>query len=132
MKKSQKQALAAGAGAAALAAAVAGVYFLTGKGGAKNRKKLATLADRVKRDVVREINVVGKTGKAAYNEALATVNKRYKRLKNADPKELAAAVKELQGYWGMISRQVGTPKKVTKRAVKKAKSKRKAKRKARR
>nr|MDQ3018641.1 hypothetical protein [bacterium] len=66
MKKSQKQALAVGAGLAGLAAAATGVYFMTGKH-AKNRKKVSKWAEDMQKEVVNELGKAGKTSQAVYN-----------------------------------------------------------------
>ncbi len=80
MKKSQKQAIAIGAGVAALAAAATGVYFMTGKN-AKNRKKVAKWMGDMQKDVVQELNKAGKASQAVYNKTVDTVAKNYAGLK---------------------------------------------------
>ncbi|QQS22697.1 hypothetical protein IPM19_03640 [bacterium] len=116
MKKSQKKAVAVGAGLAAVAAAAAGVYFLTGKN-AKNRKKLAKWAGDMQNDVVRELNKAGKHTKASYHKVVDTVAKNYKGIKNVSTAELAEAAAELKGHWESISKEVGNAAKVVKKAL---------------
>jgi hypothetical protein len=105
MKKSQKQALAVGAGLAAVAAAAAGVYMMTGKN-AKNRKKVAKWVGNMQEDVVKELNKVGKASKATYNKVVDTAVKNYKGLKNINAEELALAAAELKGSWELIKNQM--------------------------
>src|SRR4051812_16498367 len=101
MKKSQKQAIAVGAGVAALTAAAAGVYFMTGKN-SKNRKKVASWAKNMQRDVVRELGKAGKVSQATYNKAVDSVAKGYKGMKNVSLSELAMTAAELKSHWDLI------------------------------
>lgn len=132
MKKGQKQALAIGAGAAALAAAAAGVYFLTGKRGAKNRKKVAVWADKAKKEVVSELKGLQKVSKQTYNKAVDEVTKRYKQVKNIDPADVMMMANELKGNWDAIAREISNAtKKVTKSLPKKKVAKKKSTKKRR-
>lgn len=106
MKKSQKKVLAVGAGAAAVAAAAAGIYFLTGKQGTKNRKKIGTWAAKAKREVISELKGLKNISQSTYHQAVDTVARRYKGLKNIDAAELAAVAQELKGHWDTISKQI--------------------------
>lgn len=123
MKKSQKQALAIGAGVAALAAAAAGTYFFTGKNGAKNRAKVAAWTDKAKKEVVKQIKGMEKVTKANYNKVVDTVLTQYDGLKNIDKSEILGVARELKSHWDSISKQLGAPKKAT---VKKAPAKKAA------
>ncbi len=105
MKKSQKKALAVGAGVAALAAAAGAVYMLTGKN-AKNRKKVAAWAQNMQKDVVRELKKVKKNSQSAYNQAVDTVVKNYKAAKKANSPELAAVAADLKGHWNVIKSEL--------------------------
>lgn len=131
MKKTQKQALAVGAGIAAIAAAAAGVYMMTGKN-AKNRKKVATWVGNLQDDVVKELNNAGKVTKATYNKVVDSAAKNYKGLKNVSTSELASVASELKSSWDNISAELAnasnsvsrvTPKRVIKKAVVKSISK---------
>jgi hypothetical protein len=105
MKKSQKQALAVGAGLAAVAAAAAGVYMMTGKN-AKNRKKVAKWVGNMQEDIITELNKAGKASKATYNKVVDTAVKNYEGLKNVSASELAVAAAELKGSWDLIKSQM--------------------------
>lgn len=142
MKKSQKKAIAVGAGVTALAAAAAGAYFFTGKRGVKNRKKVSGWANSAKKEVMSEMHKMEKVSKEGYHSAVDSVMKKYKAMKNVDNKELAAMAHELKGHWDAISREVSkartkvvkvipkvtksVAKKVGVKTTKKASAKRKA------
>jgi hypothetical protein len=111
MKKSQKQAVAVGAGVAALAAAAAGAYFFTGKKGAKNRKAVSTWTTKAKRDVMAEMANMEKVTKQAYNKTVDTVLANYKDVKNVNKGELLAMAAELKGHWDAISSEVDKARK---------------------
>jgi hypothetical protein len=136
MKKSQKKAIAIGAGAAALAAAATGVYFMTGKH-AKNRKKVAKWMGDMQKEVIKELKKAGTTGEKAYNQAVDTVVKNYKTLRKVSSPELATAAAELKGSWDVIRKEAelagravqrvagktGRARKAVKKAVKKVNKK---------
>jgi hypothetical protein len=107
MKKSQKQAVAVGAGVATLAAAAAAAYYLTGKGGAKNRKKVAGWVAKAKNEVVKEVKNMGITTEGAYNKAVDAVMKNYKNLNNLDKSEILALATELKSHWKSIQSHMG-------------------------
>lgn len=107
MKKSHKGAAAAGIGiTAALAAGAAAAYFLTGKGGAKNRKKLAKWAETAKKEVAKEAKNMSAATQSSYNKAVDVVMKNYKDMKNIDKSELVAFGKELKGHWTDIQKEM--------------------------
>jgi gas vesicle protein len=116
MKKSTNtKAIGAGIGVAALAAGAAAAYFLTGKGGAKNRKKLSKWAEKAKKEVVKEVKEMGAASQSSYNKAVDVVMKNYKDMQNIDKSELIAFGKELKGHWKAIQ---GEMQKVVKEAKK--------------
>ena len=119
MKKSQKKAVAVGAGIAALAAAAAGVYFMTGKN-AKNRKKVAAWAGKMQKDVVRELNKVQKASRDNYHKIVDQVAKNYKGLKSVSPAELAAVAAQMKGHWASIQNEMKSAAKTVRRVVPKA------------
>lgn len=133
MKSRKKRRIAAGVGAglALAAAAVAGTYFFSGARGAKNRKKVKEWATKAKRDVVKRIRTLKKLNRGAYHKAVQEVMRRYKDLKDVNPKEIDAVVRELKGHWNRISRQVGAIplRRSTRKKGKKAKKNRRRKKK---
>lgn len=108
-KLSNKKKVAVGAGVAALAATAAGVYLLSGKRGAKNRKKVSTWAKIAQKDVLKELGKVGSQSQKAYNDAVSTVAKRYKNLKKLDQSEILQMMSELKGHWNSIAKQLNKP-----------------------
>src|SRR3989338_7921514 len=96
MKKSQKKALAIGAGVAAVAAAAAGTYLFAGKHGAKNRAKVGKWVETAKKDVSKEVNKLSKVTKETYHKTVDMVLGQYKNLKNIDKSEILAAASELK------------------------------------
>ncbi len=116
MKKNQKRALEVGAGIAAVAAAAAGVYFMTGKN-AKNRKKVAKWASNFQEDVILDLNKAGKATKATYNKIVDSAAKNYKGLKNVSATELAAMASELKSSWDTISAELSTASQSVRKAI---------------
>src|SRR5689334_6410333 len=106
MKKSQKKALAVGAGVAAVAAAATGAYLFGGKRGAKNRAKVAKWAANAKKDVEKEVGKITTKSKAAYSNAVDKVLKQYENLKEVDKSELLAVAKELKEQWDTASTRI--------------------------
>lgn len=116
MKKSQKQALAVGAGLAAVAAAAAGVYMMTGKN-AKNRKKVAKWATNLEKDVVAELNKAGKATKATYAKIVDTAAANYKGLKEVSTQDLAIVANELKSSWDVINSELQNARKTVTKVV---------------
>jgi hypothetical protein len=119
MKKSQKKALAVGAGVAALAAAAAGVYFLTGKN-AKNRKKVAKWAAEMQKDVVKELKKARQNSQAAYNKVVDSVARNYKAAKKVSGPELAVVAADLKSSWNTIRKEMDSVGKTVRRITPKA------------
>lgn len=119
MKKTQKRALAVGAGVAAIAAAAVGTYFLTGKH-AKNRKKLAKWAGQMQADVAKEVSKASKVTRANYNKVVDQVAKNYKGIKSVSAPELNALVSDLKKHWDVINSEVSAASASVKKIVPKA------------
>lgn len=93
--------------AAATAVAAAGGLFLYGtKEGARTRKKMAALATAMKKEALARFKQGKGISEKQYHAAVAAVRKRYAGLKNVDPRELQAAVRELKNHWKHIKAQV--------------------------
>lgn len=108
-----------GAGIAALAALAAAGYFLYGKDGAKNRKKIKGWMLKAKGEVLEGVEKMKDITEEEYAVILDKVATKYKAVKNIDPAEVEAMVKELRGHWKNIKKSITpSPKK---KAVKKAK-----------
>ncbi len=109
MKKvsSNKAKVAAGLGIGlAVATAVVGAYFLHGKKGAKTRRKVKSWMLHARAEVMDQIERAKAFDQKNYKQAIRVVADKYRRLKNIDPREVDLLVKELQGHWQRISRQV--------------------------
>jgi len=115
-KRSKKIAIEAGVGLAALAAAAAGVYFLSGKKGVKNRKKVKGWMLKAKGEVLQEMEHMKNMSEGTYHDTINAMSERYKILKNVDKKELDHLVKELKSHWKHIKKDLKVkPKKVSKK-----------------
>lgn len=123
MKKTQKRAIAVGAGVAALAAAAAGVYFLTGKKNAGRRKAIGRWAVGLQKDVVKQLKKARNTSKTTYNKVVDEVVSNYKMTKKASAPELAALARELKSHWDVIRTEVNKASKSVKKLKPKAKTK---------
>lgn len=110
---------ATGAALAAAAAAAAGAYFLYGKNGAKNRKKVRGWALKAKGEILENIESAKDMSKESYEKLLAEAQKRYSAMPHVDKKELKQMMNELQGHWKSIVKHAA-PKKSAKKASKKS------------
>ena len=112
-----KKALAIGGGVALAAALIAGAYFLYGKDGAKNRKKVRGWALKMKGEILEKMEKVPEISEEMYSKVIDEASSRYKALKNVDPDELKTIVKELKGHWSSIKKQIPPKAKAVKKAV---------------
>lgn len=109
-------------GVAALAGLAAAGYFLYGKDGARNRKKIKSWMLKAKGEVLEGVEKMKDVSEEEYAMILDKVATKYKAVKNIDPAEVEAMVKELRGHWKSIKKSI-TPapkKKVAKKAAKRA------------
>ncbi len=98
-----------GLGIGALAAAVAGAYYLYGtKEGAKKRVKIQGWMLKAKGEVLEELEKMEKVDEKIYHDVINKVEKKYKAVKNIDPKELAALTKDLKKHWNNIKKQLNS------------------------
>ncbi|MHB1118120.1 MAG: hypothetical protein ACYCZ7_01135 [Minisyncoccota bacterium] len=113
--------VAVGAGIAALAAFAAAGYFLYGKDGAKNRKKVRGWMLKAKGEVLEGVEKMKDVSEADYKMIVNKVGTKYKAVKNIDPAEVEAMVKELHGHWKNIKKSISPApkKKVAKKTSKK-------------
>ena len=118
MNKATNKAVAVGGGLALAAALIAGAYFLYGKDGAKNRKKVRSWMLKMKGEVLEQIENAPEISEALYGKLIEEVASRYKALKNVDPKELQDTIRELKGHWAKIKKQMTTKAKTAKKVVK--------------
>lgn len=125
----KKTAMGAGAimGVAAVAvAAAAGGYFLYGKDGAKNRKKVKGWMLKAKGEVLEKVEKLKEVTEDEYQNIIDTVAAKYAAIKSIDPAEVMAMQKELKAHWKNIKKVVSAkPQKKMKakaKMVKKAKA----------
>lgn len=109
-------------------AALAGAYFLYGKDGSKNRKKIKGWMLKAKGDVLDRLEKMKDVSEEKYQQVVEDVMKRYEKMKDIDAEEVQALAKNLQGHWKNIKRELDaslktakTTPKVAKKTVKKAK-----------
>lgn len=101
-----------GMGVATLAAAAAGAYFLYGKDGAKNRKKIRSWSLKMKADVMDQIEKLKDVTEESYSMVIDQVAEKYSKVKNIDLSELDALKADLKKHWKNIKRDVmGKPAK---------------------
>ncbi len=108
------------AGVAAVAAA-AGAYFLYGtKEGAKTKKKIHSWAVKAKGEVLEKIEKMKDVTEESYNDAVASVMDKYKKVMKEHGDDVDAVKKELHSYWGHLKKHL---KAHAGKAVKKVKGK---------
>ncbi len=93
------------------AAALAGAYYLYGKGGAKRRAKIKGWMLKAKGEVLEELEKIKRMDEKAYHAAVDGVMKRYKKIKRIDPKEVVALANDLKKHWKNIEAQIKKVKK---------------------
>lgn len=91
---------------AAAAIAAAGAYFLYGKNGAQNRRKVRAWALKVRGEVLEQMERMKDMNEDIYRGIIGAVTRRYGALKNVDPAELGDLARELASYWRSISAQM--------------------------
>ncbi|MBU4348390.1 hypothetical protein KJ671_02760 [Patescibacteria group bacterium] len=129
MKKRNKKIIAkTGIGLAAAAIATsAGAYFLYGKDGDKNRKKIKGWMLKAKGEILQELEHMKNVDEKTYHELINTAASRYKILKNVNNKELFILAKELKDHWQHIKKaSMAKPKKKVVPSAKLRASKKKA------
>lgn len=102
---------------AAVAAAAAGGYFLYGKDGAKNRKKIKGWMLKAKGEVLEQIEKGKDVTEEVYHNVIDKVSKKYQTIKGIDPAEVQQMTKELKSHWKSIKNQLSpkSKKKVAKK-----------------
>jgi len=116
--KNRVSAVEIGVGIAALAAAAAaGGYFLYGKDGAKNRKKIKGWMLKAKGEVLEQMEKGKEMTEETYHNVIDKVSQKYKAVKDIDPVELQQMTKELKNHWKNIKAQLSpkSRKKVAKK-----------------
>jgi polyhydroxyalkanoate synthesis regulator phasin len=108
--------MAIGAGILGLAAAgIAGAYFLYGKDGAKNRKKIKAWTLKAKGEILEKLEKAKETSEAHYHDIVDTVVAKYGKAKDITPEDVQAFAKDLKKHWKSIQRDLAPKKKAAKK-----------------
>lgn len=129
-KESNKAAKVAtvGLGIAVAAAAAAGLYFLYGKDGEKNRKKLKGWMVKAKGEVMERMEKLKDVNEAAYHAVVDAVLSKYRHI---EEKEVGQLARELKGHWKNIKKHLSEDDKpAKKKTARKSPAKKKAAKKA--
>ncbi len=120
-KTSGAKKVAVGAGILGLAAAgIAGAYFLYGKDGAKNRKKIKAWGLKAKAEVLEKLEKAKDLTEGNYHEIIDAVSAKYSKAKDITPEDIAGFAKDLKKHWKDIKKDLA-PKVAAKKATKKSK-----------
>lgn len=87
---------------AVAAALTAGGYFLYGKDGAKNRKKVKSWMLKARAEVLEQMEKLRDMDQADYIAVVDKVMKRYETMKDVSAKESSALARELKSHWKHI------------------------------
>ncbi|MBI4803242.1 MAG: hypothetical protein HY796_12040 [Elusimicrobia bacterium] len=93
-----------GLGVAALAAVAA--YFLTGRHGAQNRKRVKGWMLKIKGEVLDNLEDMKHVNEEAYCKLVDGITGRYQRIKKVSRPELKKINKDLKKAWGNISKEL--------------------------
>ena len=106
MSTGAKAGVVAGLAAIAVAGA-AGAYFLYGKNGAKNRKKIKAWSLKAKADILEKLEKSKVITEENYHMIVDGALSKYAKVKDVTPQELAALSKELKTHWKSIKKELG-------------------------
>ncbi|OGS66718.1 MAG: hypothetical protein A3J79_04235 [Elusimicrobia bacterium RIFOXYB2_FULL_62_6] len=96
--------IGAGIGLAALTAV--GTYFMYGKRGAENRRKIAGWMLKMKGEVLEKVEELKEVNKEAYFKMVDETATRYSRLERVGASELKHLTEELKGAWVHLGKQL--------------------------
>ena len=96
--------IGAGIGLAALTAV--GTYFMYGKRGAENRRKIAGWMLKMKGEVLEKVEELKEVNKEAYFKMVDETATRYYRLERVGASELKHLTEELKGAWVHLGKQL--------------------------
>ena len=103
MAKTQNM-IEAGLGLAVIAAL--GTYFLYGKNGEQNRKKIASWSLKMKGEILEKVEELKDLNEEDYYKIVDEVSARYSKLSKVGAAELKRLTEELKGAWGHLSAQL--------------------------
>lgn len=105
-QKSNHAGVKVGVGIAAVAALAAGAYFLYGKDGAKNRKKIKGWMLKAKGEMLEGIEKLKEVSEPKYHEIVEKVAAKYAKLKNVDAEDIDTLKKEIKAQWKNIKKHL--------------------------
>lgn len=118
-KKTQKDTgIGAAVGIGVGLAALAGAYFLYGKDGAKNRKKIKSWTLKAKGDVLARLEKMKDVSEEKYQAVVGEVMKKYEKMKDVDVSELEMLGKDMMGHWKNIKKELDASAKTVKKTPK--------------
>lgn len=117
MKKKTKRELAVGAAATALVAGTL-AYVLSGKRGAKNRKKLSQWTAKAKGEMLQGLRRLRRVDAESYMKVVDAVGRRYVRLTSAEKAEIKALASDFKKHWKVIGKRVAKKRRARKSAPK--------------
>lgn len=120
MAKKKKEGHGMALGIATVAAAAAAGYFLYGKDGEKNRKKLKGWVLKAKGEAVEKIEKLKTIDETKYQAIIDQVGKKYFKAKNIDNEDVEMLLSELKKHWKKINKDLEPTKKKAASATKKA------------
>jgi hypothetical protein len=107
VSQAQKKGILVGAGIAALAfAGIAGSYFLYGKDGAKNRKKITSWMLQAKADILKKIEKLQNITRDQYEAIVEKAIEQYKKAESISEKDVDAFAKKMKKYWKDIEKDL--------------------------
>lgn len=101
MSGSQKAAVGAGV-AAAVAAAALGAYFLYGKDGDKNRKKVKGWMLKAKGEVLERLESMEMVSEESFKQVLDKVLANYRGARNVTSADLLALAADVRKHWNAL------------------------------
>lgn len=103
MQKSKKM---ISAGIALGAVAAAATYFLTGKRGEKNLKKIAAWTLKIKGEVLAKMRKMKEMNQEAYYDLVDEIADRYERVEKVSTGEIKRLRPELKNAWKHIKKEL--------------------------
>lgn len=115
-KKKNEAGLGTAIGLGVGLAALAGAYFLYGKDGAKNKKKIKSWMLKAKGDVLSKLEKMKDVSEEKYQGVVGEVVQKYGKMKDVDTGELEMLARDLQGHWKNIKKELDASAQSVKKA----------------
>ena len=97
-------------------ATLAGAYFLYGKDGGKNKKKIKSWMLKAKGDVLSKLEKMKDVSEDKYQGVVADVMTKYEKMKDVDTNEAQMLARDLQSHWKNIKKELEAGAKKVKKA----------------